>query len=169
MSNRAIFGGFFNALDFYYGGGVNRPPPLVILSAPSSSPIVNPGSVTLDTGVTALNTSGESLAPLNVNAPILVGSGSNQETVTPSSVTNASSPIPGQAGFAATFANIHGTGDPIASATFGLQEAINYANAAGGGVVLIDAYWARAGGTTAIKNAAVFPSPTIVTITDNRT
>ena len=162
------FGGFFNALSFNYGGGIGLPPPLVVQSAPSSSPIVNPGTLVLE-GAVAVTTDGLSFYPLNTNAPTLVGSGSNQETVTPSAVSNTTSPVPGQPTFTGTFTHIHGQGDPLASATFGLQEAINYANAQGGGVVVIDSAWANAGGTTAIKNAAVIPSPTIVTVQDNRT
>ncbi len=162
------FGGFYAASSFNYGGGVGFPPALVVLSAPSNSPISNPGTLVLEGGV-AVTTDGLSFFPLNTNAPTLVGSGSNQETVTPSSVSNPTSPVPGQSTFTGTFTKIHGQGDPLASATFGLQEAIDFANSQGGGVVLIDNQWAALGGTTAIKNAAVFPSPTIVTITDNRT
>ena len=162
------FAGYFNALSFNYGGGTGFPPALIILTAPNASPIVNPGSLTLDTGVT-VTTDGLAFFPLNTNAPTLVGSGSNQETVTPSSVTSPTSPVPGQATFTGTFTKIHGTGDPLASATFGLQEAIDYANSVGGGVVVVDSAWANAGGTTAIYNAAVIPSPTLVTKQDNRT
>ncbi len=167
MANRTKFGGWFNAVDYFYGGGIDFPPALTILTAPSNSPISNPGSVTLESGVMVL-TDGTQAFPLNTNAPILVGSGPNQETVTPSSVTNATSPTPGQAGFGATFTKIHGQGDYVASGTCGLQEAINDANRSGGGKVTIDSAWTRAGGTTAMVSAAVFPSPTIVQIVDNR-
>lgn len=162
------FGGFFNALSFNYGGGIGYPHGLVVQSGPSASPIVNPGTLVLE-GAVAVTTDGQSFFPLNTNAPTLVGNGSNQETVTPSAVSGATDPTPGNSSFTGTFTKIHGQGDSLRSATFGLQEAIDFANSVGGGVVLIDAAWASAGGTTAIKNAAVFPSPTIVTITDNRT
>ena len=66
----------------------------------------------------------------------------------------------------ATFSNAHGTGDPISSGTFGLQEAINAAAGFGGGTVIIDARWALFGGTNAMIAAAVLPSG--VTIQDNR-
>lgn len=161
------FGGFFNALSFNYGGGAGMPPPLIVQSAPSSSPIQNPGTLVLE-GAVAVTTDGQSFFPLNTNAPTLVGSGSNQETVTPSAVSNATSPTPGLPTFTGTFTNIHGQGDPLASATFGLQEAIDYANDQGGGVVVIDAQWSRAGGTDAMVSAAVYPSPTIVSVQDNR-
>ncbi len=167
MANRTRFAGFYRALDYFYGGGIGLPPALTILTAPSSSPIVNPGGVTMQDGVAVL-TDGNEFYPLNTNAPILVGSGSNQETVTPGSVTNGTSPVPGQAGFTATFTKIHGIGDPVASATCGLQEAIDDANRNGGGKVVVDAFWTKAGGTTAMISAAVFPSPTIVDIVDNR-
>lgn len=168
MANRTQFGGFYNAIEFNYGGGLGFPPALIVQSGPSSSPVSNPGTLVLQ-GAVAVRTDGLQFYPLNTNAPTLVGSGANQEKVTPSAVTNPTSPVPGNSSFTGTFTNIHGQGDPLASATFGLQEAINEANRQGGGVVLIDAAWANAGGTTTIKNAAVIPSPTIVTIQDNRT
>lgn len=161
------FGGFFSAVDYNFGGGIGYPPALTILTAPSDSPISNPGSVTLQDGVAVL-TDGGQFYPLNTNAPVLVGSGSNQETVTPSAVTSPTSNVPGTPGFTATFANIHGQGDPVASATFGLQEAINDAARLGGGVVVVDWRWTAAGGTTAIYNAAVLPSPATVSLQDNR-
>lgn len=168
MSNRATFAGQADALEFYYGGPIPNkcPPPLVVLAAPGAT---GAGSVTLQGGVAVGNTNGVPFTPINTNAPVLVGSGSNQEKVTPSAVTNVGSAVPGQAGFTATFANVHGVGDLVASGTCGLQEAIDFMNALGGGEVVIDSAWANAGGTTAMKNAAVFPSPTIVTLVDRRT
>ena len=74
----------------------------------------------------------------------------------------------GAMNFTATFANAHGEGDPVASATVGLQEAINFMQNLGGGKVIVDAQWVAAGGTQAMINAAVFASPKIVDILDYR-
>ena len=71
--------------------------------------------------------------PLSTLAPINVGADGNAETVTPASVTGKGLPGYDQVSFTADFANAHGKGDIISSATFGLQEALNLAGAAGGG------------------------------------
>ena len=164
MANRTRFAGLYRALDFFYGGPVQNtcPPPLIIQTAPAAT---GAGSVTLETGVVSL-TDGYTNAPLATTAAVLVGSGSNQESVTPSAVTSVTSTVPGQAGFTATFSNLHGTGDPVASATAGLQEAINQAHSDGGGTVIVDAGWAAAGGTSGMISGATLPSG--VVIIDNR-
>jgi hypothetical protein len=166
MANRTKFAGMFNAIDYNYGGtapGGSLPPGFTV-----SSPAVPSGVQTLllETGLMIL-TDGSSFGPLATNAPVLVGGGSNQETVTPTSVTNNGSQIYNTAGFTANFANAHGTGDPVASATFGLQEALNACLAYGGGLVIVDASWGAAGGTTAMITAATIPAG--VTLSDNRT
>lgn len=177
MANRTQFAGWFNAVDFNYGGGSpDAPPPLTVLSGPSSSPLVNPVTLVLESAV-VVRTDGLEFYPLQFSsygsplvsaaAPTLVGNGSNQETVTPSSTGNVTSPVPGQPTFTGTMSNLHGAGDTLRSATFGLQEALNYVGiVVGGGKVVIDEAWTKAGGTTTIKNAAVLP--TGVTIVDNR-
>lgn len=166
MANRTKFAGFYRALDFYYGGPNinNSPAPLVAVSAPGAT---GAGTIALATGEIVL-TDGTRCFPLATTAPILVGSGSNQETVTPSAVSNPTLTVPGQASFTATLANLHGQGDPIASGTCGLQEAINQAASDGGGVVVVDAFWTQAGGTNAMITAAVYPTAGTVTILDNR-
>lgn len=94
--------------------------------------------------------------PFNVNAPITIGIGSNQETVTPSAVSGcavgAGNPLPSLCNVTATFSNTHGQGEPIFSGSFGLQEAINDAFLKGGGLATIDKAW---GGTNATLTAAV--------------
>ena len=164
MANRTKFAGTFRAVDYAYGLGLGFPQSLTILTAPGAT---GAGSVTLSSGQIQL-TDGTVASPLSINAPVLVGMGSNQETVTPSAVTNNGSQVPGQAGFTATFANLHGVGDPVASGTYGLQEAINDAAAKGGGVVVVDYEWTNAGGTSAILAAAVLPAAGTVSILDNR-
>lgn len=94
---------------------------------------------------------GRTIVPFAVTAPITVGAGSTAETVTPSAVSNCvkSNPTLGICTITATFSNVHGSGELIQSGTFGLEEAINDANASGGGVVVIDSEWVGAGGVTA--------------------
>jgi hypothetical protein len=165
MANRTKFAGWYRALDYYYGGPNpnNSPASPEIITAPSAT---GAGSVTLTSGPIVLS-DGTVANVLATTAPVLVGSGSNQETVTPSAVQNASSQIPGVAGFTATFANLHGQGDPVASATAGLQEAINDAATNGGGTVVVDAAWYTSGGTAAILAAATLPASGKVSILDN--
>lgn len=164
MANRTRFAGRFRALDYNYGGGPTNvaPPSLSILTAPATT---GSGSVTLENAILVL-TDGNTAFPLNVNAPVLVGSGSNQETVTPTAVTNVTSTVPGQPGFTATFANLHGIGDPVASASFGLQEAVNDALSRGGGIVVVDPEWYSVGGTAKIIQAVVLPTNGSVQIED---
>jgi len=74
-------------------------------------------------------TDGRSINPFNVNAPITIDIGANQETVTPTSVSGCgSAAIPGQlptCAITASFSFLHGPGTFVTSGTFGLQEAIN--------------------------------------------
>ncbi len=168
MSNRAVFAGIADAVAFDYGGPLpDAPPPLVIISTPTTSPLTNPATFNVETGVLSL-TDGTSLAPLASTCPILVGDGPGQEKITPSSVSNPTSTIPGAASFTGTFLITHGNGDTVRSGTHGLQEAINYMIAQGGGKVSVSSQWAAAGGTTTMVNAATFNSPKTVDILDYR-
>lgn len=166
MGYPSIFGGMWAAANFAFGspGGPNAlmcdaPNPIPASPLAAQSMVVAFGYTTTIDGIV--------FYPLNANAPVNVGSDSNAEKVTPISVTGVGLVGYDTNSFTADFANLHGKGDPIASATFGLQEALNLAGAAGGGTVLIDQQWVRLGGTTAIKNAATIPAN--VTITDHRT
>lgn len=159
----SVWAGQAVAKNFAYGapGG---PAALTIDSLVTSvSPLANV-SATVSFGFTT-TVDGIVFYPLSTLAPVNVGSDSNSEAVTPASVTAPNTTYNGMQ-FTAEFANNHGFGDPVASATFGLQEALNYMGAQGGGKVIIDEDWVKLGGTTAIKNAATLPSG--VTITDNR-
>jgi len=158
MSNRVFFAGQFNAVDYNYGGGVGFPPALTVLVGPQTSPLSNPGSITLESGL-CVATDGRTFGPLSTNAPVIVGNGPLQERVTPASVygNGIDSPI-GQAGFTATFSNTHGLGDSVASGTFGLQEALNACAAYGGGEVVVDQGWVKAGGTSTIYAAVTVPA-----------
>lgn len=158
--NPSNFAGQFNATAYAYGCP-GCPPPLVLSTAipPGLAvPSVEFGFVTFDDG--------SQFYPLATNAPIRIGSASLTETVTPAAVSVVSQAYSGM-NFAAMFSNAHGTGEQISSATFGLQEAINAAHAAGGGSVIVDSGWVALGGTTGIINAATVPGD--VTILDYRT
>ena len=159
--NRSSFAGQSVALDFAYGVNATAPGALVITSAPATT---GAGTITLSNAFITL-ADGTTLCPLNVNAPVNVGNGSNQEKVTPTGVS-CGTPNGNNATITATFANLHG-GDSVATATFGLQEAINYRNGIGGGIVAVTTAWASAGGTAAILTAAAPFSN--VSIIDTRT
>lgn len=153
------FAGLYRALDFAYGCfGSNEPAPLQIgmgnYATGVQSPILILGYTTLSDGTL--------LEPLNTNAPVQVGSGPNIETVTPSAVSDPNPIIYNGNSFTADFANPHGAGDLIASGTWGLQEALNFAAAAGGGTVIVDAGWFGAGGTADMIDDATIPSGTAI-------
>lgn len=156
------FAGFYNANEYAYGCSAAPPPPLKVdignLATGAVSLILATGYVTLADGTIVY--------PLSTNAPVVVGIGTNAETVTPSAVSGSGQGYDAWS-FTATFSNLHGTGDTISSGTFGLQEAINAANAAGGGVVIVDGKWFQNGGTLAILNAAVLPANGSVVVQNN--
>jgi hypothetical protein len=102
---------------------------------------------------------GRYFMPFSTNAPIFVGT----EQVTPTAIgpgciLNAVGT--GICTITATFVNKHSTLEPVTSATYGLQEALNDASLSGGGAVTIDSSWTALGGTTAIFNAATIPANT---------
>lgn len=151
MSNRSRFAAFVNANEFNYGGaGVEAPSALNVYQVSPSA--VGAATITLAFGQFGL-TDGTNFAPLNVNAPIIVGVGSNAETVTPTAVSNPTPGIYGSATITATFANTHGSGDTVSSGTFGLQEAVNFSVSRGSGTVIVDQAWYNSGGTLAIIEA----------------
>jgi len=162
IQGASYFGGYYVAANFAYG--VIDVEPISVHNAPTTA-----GAKALTVAFGRMSThDGIGFYPLATNAPVRVGSDSNAETVTPSAVSNPSEAY-GAMNFTATFANAHGEGDPVSSATFGLQEAINLAEANGGGVVIVDATWYAIGGTSGIKAAAVIASPATVTILDTST
>lgn len=155
----------YRAVDFYYGGPQDgAPAPLVVASAPGAS---GAQTVTVYGGTIALS-DGTVVTPFATTAPVTIGSAGNQETVTPSAVsTNVwNQTIGATATLTATFSNAHYAGERITSGTAGLQEALNYCSAQGGGTVIVDAGWVSAGGTSTILSAATIPSGVVVL--DNR-
>lgn len=152
------FGGQKNATLFYYGGpGISFP---ALSVATGNAATGASQTITLVSG-NSVNSGGVSINPINVNAPIIVGIGSNAETVTPTAVSNCNlgaaiiaGPGTPQCTITGTFNNLHGPQEPVTSGTYGLQEAINRANSMNGGVVIIDASWRAFGGTNTIIGAA---------------
>lgn len=140
------FTGIRNANDFAFGLATSSgtgPQPLRVL-------VGNPGAgtytITLDYGV-VFTFDGKSFLPLSTTSSITVGSGANQETISPSAITNPTPGVYGTCQLTAVFANAHGNGDPVATATYGLSEAVLDAHVLGG-LVAVDGAWAAAGGVT---------------------
>ncbi len=151
------FGGEKNSVQFAYGLPGIQFPALIVSSG---NGVTGSSTITLVTGA-SVNSGGVSLNPVTTNTPITVGIGANAETVTPTAVSNCNLPAAftnGPAGpnctITASFSNLHGPGEPVASGTYGLQEAINRAHGQGGGIALIDGAWRALGGTNAIITAA---------------
>lgn len=156
------FAGFYNANEYAFGCSAAPPAALKVDIGNQATGAV---SLIMATGYTTL-ADGTIVYPLSTNAPVVVGVGTNAETVTPSAVSGSGQGYDAWS-FTATLSNLHGTGDAVSSASFGLQEAINAANAAGGGVVIVDGKWFQNGGTAAILAAAVLPSNGSVIIQNN--
>jgi hypothetical protein len=150
MANRSRLGGYIVATDFNYGGVASLPAALRVYQPNPSA--IGSATLTLEYGQVGLS-DGTNIAPLNINAPVYVGVGSNAELVTLTAVSNPTPGIYGTPTITATFANAHGIGDLVTSGTFGLQEAVNFAVAQGSGTVLIDQTWYNLGGTVAIAEA----------------
>jgi hypothetical protein len=171
------FAGIKNAVDYAYGlPGVNFP----ALNVATGNTTTGTATITLVTGATT-NSAGALLFPLAIDAPITVGIGSNAETVTPTAVSNCNLPPSQvyQCQVTASFSNLHGAQEPVTSGTYGLQEALNAALAAPGGIVVVDPRWANLGGLTTTITAATLSGPLsgftslngfspVVVIEDNR-
>lgn len=167
MSIISSFGGRYPALDYAFGAqGAYAPPPLQLGSGNANT---GSSSVTVITPITVTQ-GGTPLSPIAVGSSITIGNAAGQETVTVTGVGTPSlsgfSQGTGSVSVTASFTLLHGPQENVASATFGLQEAINRANANGGGIVVINASWYAAGGTTAIVQASVLPTNFSVSIED---
>jgi hypothetical protein len=122
--NPAVANGLANAWAFAYG--VN---PLV-----ASLQVDQAGGPTTAAGVATLSVAfgtvalgdGTIITPLAVGFPVTVGTGANSETVTPTAVSCGTPQVYQSCTFTATFTNLHGTGDRVSSASFGINEAANY-------------------------------------------
>ena len=162
QDNPSRFAGTVRALNFDYGVGNTPPLTVDMTNGPSSTGVA---TLTVAYGQIALS-DGTVLTPLSTTAPVTVGTGANQETVTPSAVSCSTPQVYQSCSFTATFTYQHGTGDRVSSGTAGLQEAINYSSSYGGGNVAVDAKWVASGGTQAILLAATLPGG--VGLVDNR-
>lgn len=162
QDNPARFAGSVRAVNFAYGYNNTRALQVDLAGGPSPT-----GSATLTVayGNVALS-DGTVIVPLTTTTPVTVGIGANAETVTPSAVSCSTPQVYQSCSFTATFTYQHGTGDPVISGTYGLQEAINYASAKGGGFAVVDASWASLGGSQANLLAATLPGG--VSLVDNR-
>lgn len=146
------FAGAANANSFAYGNSYTTIAPLQVdlAGGPTAAGVA---TLTVAYGNVPLG-GGLIIAPLNVNAPIFVGVGANREKVTPTAVSCSTPNVYQSCSFTATFSNAHGTGDKVASASFGIQEAANYvAGRSGGGLVIVDGYLLKNAGIT-FTNAA---------------
>jgi hypothetical protein len=105
---------------------------------------------------------GTLFVPFATNAPLTFGVGlSTVETVTPSAVSYTA--VPGAVQVTVTTANAHNFGETVISGSFGLQEAVNLANAVNATVEIDNTYL----GTAAQINAVIGTAN--VTIEDTRT
>ena len=163
QDNPTRFGGEIRAVNFAYGIAPNTPALQVDLAnGPSAT-----GTATLTVAYGTVTLSdGTVISPLSITAPIIVGTGANQETVTPTAVSCSTPQVYQSCSFTASFTYQHGTGDKVASGTVGLQEGINYTNSKGGGIVIVDYGFTALGGGSALITAAI-PYPS-VTVKDDR-
>ena len=161
--NRTRFAGRYNALDYAYGAFSGAPNALQVATGTTAT---GAGTLTIVSPVVTLG-DGTTIFPLSTAAKILVGTGSTQDSVTPTSLSNCNyAAAYATCQVTATFTYVHGTGENIASATMGVSEAINAALSMGGGAVAVDAKWTGSGGTTAMVSGA--PSYSDVWIEDLR-
>lgn len=152
IKNLTFFAGIYRALSYAYGIVADIPP--LQVDNPSGATSGATQTLTVANGTVELP-DGTTISPLSTFAPVTVGTGNNADTVTPSAVSNSTPQVYQSSNFTATtFAHAHGTGDRVSSATVGLQEALNAAQGAGGGIVIVDVAWYLNGGTAAIIAAA---------------
>lgn len=154
--NRSSFAGTFNAVDFAYGVAPNVAPLLVL----SGSTGTGSYTVTVAYGNTT-TPSGQVFAPLSTTAPVTIGGGTNMEVVTPSAVSCSTPAQYGTCSFTASFTYSHGDGDQVRTGTVGLQEAINYTNSYGGGIVATSQGWYSLGGLKATITAVTSATPKV--------
>lgn len=158
MSLITRFAGQYNALSFNYGGNNTGAPDAIDVL--QGNPNTGAGTVFVAASFT-VDQGANAISPFVVGQTIQIGRGAALETVT---LTGVGKPVlvgPEPSAYSislsATFSFVHGYGDPVFSATYGLQEAIDVAAAAGGGKVIVDAAWYTAGGTVAMIQAALVP------------
>lgn len=158
MSLITRFAGQYNALSFNYGGNTTGSPDAIDVL--QGNPATGAGSVFVNCNF-AVDQGSNVFSPFVSGQTIQIGRGAALETVTLTAVGTPTLVGPEPSAYSislsATFSYVHGYGDPVFSATYGLQEAINVAAGAGSGTIIVDEAWYAAGGTLAIILAAIFP------------
>lgn len=130
-----------------YGQGVYSAPTYNYVTRITGGGSTGTGAYSIQVGNGAITLADGRRVQLFANTiipPITVGSGTLQETVTPSATsgcTGINTPIALQTlspcTLTATFSNAHGVGELVQSGDLGIQEALNDASNNGGGLV----YW----------------------------
>jgi hypothetical protein len=154
----SVFAGMYNADQFAYGWPSSKAGVLQVTQGSTST-----GAYTIVCSPTLLQTIDGINIPITTSTPIMIGSDSGLEIVTPTAVSTNNL---GGLLITATFINAHGTGAQVRSGDAGLAEAVAAASANGGGQVVVTAGWTRNGGTSAILASTTIPAG--VTVTDNR-
>lgn len=142
-----------HALGVYYAPNYNYVPARVS----QGNPVTGTATIKFFSGSVTL-ADGRIITPFSTGTPLLVGTGSDQETVTPTAVAGCGlGAPPGVCAITANFTKLHAGGTLVSSATFGLQEAINDATSDGGGKVVVDSSWLGQTSqiTSALGNAGV--------------
>ena len=158
MSLITRFAGQYNALSFNYGGtNTGAPDAIDVLQG---NPNTGAGTVYVSANFT-VDQGANAVMPFVSGQTIQIGRGTALETVTLTAVGAPTLVGPEPSAYSiplsATFSYVHGYGDPVFSATYGLQEAINVAAGTGSGTVIVDEAWYAAGGTLAIILTAIIP------------
>ena len=132
----------------------------------AASGVTGSYTITMVSGF-AVNTKGIAFLPYSIATPITIGVGSVQETVTPTAVSGCgiNTAVPSTCQITATFTYTHGAGTPVYTGDYGLEEAIQFLQSAGGQVI-VDAAFTGMGGTDATIAAA--QPYELVTISDLR-
>jgi hypothetical protein len=154
----SVFAGMYNADQFAYGWPSSKAGVLQVTQGSTVS-----GAYTIVCSPTLLQTIDGINIPITTSTPIMIGSDSGLEIVTPTAVSTNNL---GGLLITATFTNAHGTGAQVRSGDAGLAEAVAAASANGGGQVVVTAGWTRNGGTSAILASTTIPAG--VSVTDNR-
>jgi len=127
------------AYAFAYGNAAfKRFTPPAPLRVDIGTSATGAGTITLAFGVIHTN-DGINFMPFSTSTKITVGTGANAESVTPSAVSCTTPTVYDTCQITATFSNLHGTGDLVSSASYGVEEAALYAaSILGGYTVLVD-------------------------------
>ncbi|MGH9468274.1 MAG: hypothetical protein ACRD1Y_13055 [Terriglobales bacterium] len=128
----------------FFGQGAYNPAEFGQWLVSVSGQPVAAGSATIDVPVGSMAIpGGPAFEPLSTNVPIQVEDGSASETITPSAVSCTA----GICAVTAMFAHAHPGNYVLSSADGGLQEAVNWTDSHGGGLVVVGPDYT---GTTAI-------------------